>query len=94
MMKLSLLPKLLEKTSLESQIFCFIKFSFPVTHLMAYDAGTDRSRPLIVGLYGNSVVQSFRGKKEQAKRLYCVSLCKEVNDYRRSYLQNCGLESY
>jgi hypothetical protein len=23
-----------------------------------------------------------------------VYLCKEVNDYRRSYLQNCGLESY
>jgi hypothetical protein len=72
------------KTSLGSQRFCFIKFSFPVTRLLAYDAETDRS---------NSTVQSFRGGKRTGK-VCVVYLCEEVNDYRRSYLQNCGLESY
>jgi hypothetical protein len=33
------------KTSFESQLFPFVKFSFPVTHLMPYYAET--GRPLI-----------------------------------------------
>jgi hypothetical protein len=46
---------------------------------MPYDAGTDRSRPLILGLYGNSVVQSFRGKKEQANVcIVCLSVRKSM----------------
>jgi hypothetical protein len=36
------------KTSLGSQLFRFVEFSFPITHLMAYYAETGRSRPLIV----------------------------------------------
>jgi hypothetical protein len=76
------------KTSLGSQIFCFIKFSFPVTRLLPYHAETNRSRSLIVGLYEISIVESFRGKKRTRKACF-VCLCNEVNDYRRSYLQNC-----
>ncbi len=66
------------KTSLWSQIFCYIKFSFPVTRLVPYDGETNRSRPLIVGLYENSIVQSFRGKKEQAKSVLSVSVKKSM----------------
>ncbi len=39
--------KLVEKTSLGSQLFPFVKFSFPVTRLMPYYAETGCSRPLI-----------------------------------------------
>jgi len=49
-MKLSLPPKLVEKTSLglgPSYYFLLLKFSFLVTRLMAYYAETGRSRPLI-----------------------------------------------
>jgi hypothetical protein len=35
--------------------------------------------PLILGLYGNSVVQSFRGKKEQANVcIVCLSVRKSM----------------
>jgi hypothetical protein len=40
-MKLSLLPKLVEKTSLGSNYFILVKISFRVTHLMPYYAETD-----------------------------------------------------
>jgi len=43
--KLSLPPKLVEKLVCVSLLFCFVKFSFPVTYLMAYYAETWRSRP-------------------------------------------------
>jgi hypothetical protein len=35
------------KTSLGPGYFLFVKFSFPVMHLMPYYAETGRSRPLI-----------------------------------------------
>jgi hypothetical protein len=50
-MKLSLPPKLLEKL-VWVQLFDFVEFSFPVTGLMPYSVETDRSCPLIMGLYG------------------------------------------
>jgi hypothetical protein len=48
-MKLSLLlPKLVEKLDWVPVIlFCFLKFSFPVTRLMPYYAETGCSRPLL-----------------------------------------------
>jgi hypothetical protein len=52
-MKLSLIAKLVQKTSLGTSYFSFVKlFSFPVMRLMPYYAKTDHSRPTIVGLYG------------------------------------------
>jgi hypothetical protein len=43
--------KICGKTSLDPQIFRFVKFSFSVTHLMAYYAEIGCSRPLIAWLY-------------------------------------------
>jgi hypothetical protein len=43
--------KIAGKTSLGSQLFRFVKFSFPVTCLMPYYAETDCSRPVIAELY-------------------------------------------
>jgi hypothetical protein len=43
--KLSLPPKFGGKTSLGSQLFPFVKFSFPVTRLMPYYAETGCFRP-------------------------------------------------
>jgi hypothetical protein len=45
-MKLSLLPKLVEKLVWVS-VISFCKISFPVTHLMPYYVETGRSHPLI-----------------------------------------------
>jgi hypothetical protein len=45
-MKLSSPPKLVGKLVWVS-VISFCKISFPVTHLMAYYAETDRSHPLI-----------------------------------------------
>jgi hypothetical protein len=36
------------KTSLGFQLFAFVNFSFPITHLMAYYAETSSSHPLIM----------------------------------------------
>jgi hypothetical protein len=47
----SLPPELVEKLVWVPTI-SFCKISFPVTHLMAYNAKTGRSRPLIAWLYG------------------------------------------
>jgi hypothetical protein len=44
-MKLSLPPKSVEKPKFGSQLFLFVKFSFPVKRLMPYYAETGRSRP-------------------------------------------------
>jgi hypothetical protein len=49
-MKLSLPPKSAEKLVIGSQLFPFVKFSFPVMRLMPYYAETGRSRPLIAKL--------------------------------------------
>ncbi len=43
----SLLPKLVEKLVWVPNLFRFVKFSFPGTHLMASYAETSHSRPLI-----------------------------------------------
>jgi hypothetical protein len=39
--------KIGRKISLGSQLFGFVKFSFPITHLMPYYAEIGHSRPLI-----------------------------------------------
>jgi hypothetical protein len=41
-----------ENQKFGSQLFCFVRFSFPLTRLMAYYAETARSRPLFAWLYG------------------------------------------
>jgi hypothetical protein len=51
-MKLSFPPKLVEKLVWVS-VISFCRISFPVMHLMDYYAGTGRSSPLIMGLYGS-----------------------------------------
>ncbi len=40
------------KNQFGSQLFCFVKFSFPVTHSMPYYAETGRSHPAITRLSG------------------------------------------
>jgi hypothetical protein len=47
------------KTSLGARpkLFCFVKFSFPVTRLMPYYAETGCSRPLIATLYYSIVLK-------------------------------------
>jgi hypothetical protein len=40
--------KIDEKTSLGPNYFCFVKFSFPVTHLMPYYAKTGCSLPPLI----------------------------------------------
>ncbi len=46
-MNLKLPPKLVEELVWGSQLFRFVKISFPVMHLMPYYAETGHSRPLI-----------------------------------------------
>ncbi len=41
-----------DETQFGSQLFPFLKFSFPVTRLMPYYAETGRSHPLIASLSG------------------------------------------
>ncbi len=50
-MKLNLPPKLVEKL-VWVPVISFCKISFPVKHLMPYNAETGRSRSLIAWLYG------------------------------------------
>jgi hypothetical protein len=48
--------KLMEKLVGVPVFFCFVKFSFPVTHLMPYYAETDCSRSLIGGTLPISLI--------------------------------------